>query len=156
MGVDLFKNYCKISSHFEGFSIPQNFILPTSSQKLQVLEISFQFLLLSSKHFQLTQDLYHSEFLGLPFSLHCKRWTSYCTIIKYCAILKRFWRVYDSFVIFFKGNKAQAFKREKMYIPTGVPVWIFQFHLAFTSASLQNTTYSESVTVLFQHTPFLQ
>lgn len=64
---------CKISPHLRGFSTPQNFILVNTSQKLQVLEIFFQFVLLSSKCFLLTQDFYYSEFLGLPFSLHCKR-----------------------------------------------------------------------------------
>lgn len=39
--------------------------------------------------------------------------------------------MYDSSVIFFKGNKAQAFKSEKIYIPTGVPVWIFSVSLSF-------------------------
>lgn len=41
------------------------------------------------------------------------------------------------FYWYFQGKKAQAFKSEKIYIPNDVQIKIFfQFHLAFTSASL--------------------
>lgn len=62
------------------------------------------------------------------------------------------------FYQYFQGKKAQAFKSEKIYIPTDVQLQIFfsvslTFHFSF---SLKKILYSESATVLFQHTPFPQ
>lgn len=55
--------------------------------------------------------------------------------------------------VFFSGRRLKLLS-EKIYIPTDVQVQIFfQFHLAFTSASLEKYLYLDSATVLFQHTP---
>lgn len=48
-------------------------LLHFTHQKLQVLKIFFQFLLLSSEHFLLPKDFYHNEFLELLFNPHCTR-----------------------------------------------------------------------------------
>lgn len=52
------------------------------------------------------------------------------------------------FYLYFQWKKAQAFKSEKIHIPTDVQVQIFfQFHLPFTPASLEKNLYLGSATV---------